>query len=74
MSMTRPMEPELPGGDDGIPAADAGAGAPPPANGFGPAGAEPDVLGGPADRTGAALPAGTPFRTPDPTEIGPDVR
>lgn len=68
------MEPELPGGDDGIPAADAGNGAPAPAGGFGPTGGEPDVLGGPADGTAAELPADTPFRTPDPTEIGPDVR
>ena len=68
------MEPELPGGDDGIPAADAGNGAPPPADGFGPAGGEPDVLEEPADRTAADMPADTPFRTPDPDEIGPDVR
>ena len=68
------MEPELPGGDGGIPAADAGAGAPPPAGGFGRAGEEPDVLEEPADRTDVEMPAATPFRTPDPTEIGPDVR
>ena len=51
-----------------------GTTASPPASGFGLAGEEPDVLEGPPDDTGAALPAETPFRTPDPTEIGPDVR
>ena len=73
MSMTQPMEPNLPGGDDGIPAADPGAGAPPPAEGFGVGGEEPDV---PEQTTGAPdarMPSDTPFRTPDPTEIGPDV-
>ena len=71
--MTAPMEPNLPGGDDGIPAADAGAGAPPPAEGFGIAGEEPDA---PEQATGepdAAPPADTPFRTPDPRQVGPDV-
>jgi hypothetical protein len=73
MSMTTPMEPDLPGGDDGIPAADPGAGSPPPADGFGIGGEEPDR---PEEATGdadAELPAGTPFRTPDPAEVGPDV-
>jgi len=71
MSMTQPMEPNLPGPDDGIPAADAGAGAPPPAEGFGIGGAEPDVRGEAADGARGAAPQETPFRTPDPTEIGP---
>ena len=73
MSMTQPLEPNLPGGDDGIPAADAGTGAPPPAEGFGVGGEEPDAperSTGPAD---AEMPADTPFRTPDPTEVGPDA-
>jgi hypothetical protein len=42
VSMWTPMEPELGQGDDGIPAADPGAGAPPPADGFGVGGEEPD--------------------------------
>ena len=40
--MWTPMEPNLGEGDDGIPAADPGAGAPPPAGGFGIGGEEPD--------------------------------
>ena len=61
--------------DDGIPAADAGAGAPSPAPGFGIGGEEPDVI--PAQdaqpaATGSPEPAETPFRTPDPRQIGPD--
>lgn len=79
MSMTAPMEPGPPGGDDGIPAADAGNGAPPPAAGFGVGGEEPDVgeqVTGPDDATTpdgtpAGMPTGTPFRTPDPTELAP---
>lgn len=71
--MTQPMEPNLPGGDDGIPAADPGAGAPPPAEGFGVGGEEPDVPEQATDSPDVVLPEDTPFRTPDPTEIGPDV-
>jgi hypothetical protein len=44
MSMSTPMEPNLGTGDDGIPAADAGVGAPEPAPGFGTAGEEPDEV------------------------------
>ena len=40
--MWTPMEPNLGREDDGIPAADPGAGAPPPAEGFGVGGEEPD--------------------------------
>jgi hypothetical protein len=75
MSMWTPMEPNLGTPDEGIPAADPGAGAPPPAEGFGVGGEEPDR---PEEgSTGLSsddvqLPASTPFRTPDPTEIGPD--
>jgi hypothetical protein len=66
------MPPPLPAdpSDDGIPAADPGAGAPAPSPGFGIGGEEPDVVidDGPDDaRSGE----GTPFRTPDPREIGP---
>ena len=71
MSMTQPMEPGLPPHQDGIPAADAGAGAPPPAEGFGIGGEEPDTPERGADGAGATPPADTPFRTPDPTAIGP---
>jgi hypothetical protein len=73
MSMTAPMEPNLPEGDDGIPAADAGSGAPPPAEGFGLAGEEPDTPEQASGEAGAEPPAGTPFRTPDPAGVGPDA-
>ena len=73
MSMTAPMEPNLPGGDDGVPAADAGTGAPPPAEGFGVSGEEPDRPEAGTGDADAPLPASTPFRAPDPTEVGPDV-
>ena len=71
MSMTSPLEPHLPPAGDGIPAADAGNGAPPPAEGFGVAGEEPDAPEESADDVAVHLPSGTPFRTPDPTEVGP---
>ena len=73
MSMSAPLEPNIPGTqDDGIPAADAGNGAPPPAEGFGVGGEEPDR----PEQTGAESPvadrgADTPFRTPDPAEVHP---
>lgn len=76
MSMWTPMEPNLGKPDEGIPAADPGAGAPPPAEGFGVGGEEPDrPEEEPADA--AASPAADteedpPFRTPDPTEVGSD--
>ena len=71
MSMSMPLEPQLPGPEDGIPAADAGSGAPPPAPGFGARTGEPDVS---ADLDGdpsaeAGLPGETPFRTPDPADV-----
>ena len=40
--MWQPMQPNLGQGDDGIPAADAGPGAPAAAEGFGTGGEEPD--------------------------------
>ncbi|MFW3169602.1 hypothetical protein [Geodermatophilus sp. CPCC 206100] len=71
MSMWTPMEPNLGRADDGIPAADPGAGAPPPAEGFGIGGEEPDrspeTDEGAADETD--LPADPPFRTPDPADV-----
>ena len=70
MSMTQPMEPELPSQRDGVPAADAGHGAPPPAEGFGVGGEEPDRPEPEADAGDAPMPADTPFRTPDPTDVG----
>jgi len=77
MSMSQPLEPSLPPGRDGIPAADPGAGAPPPAEGFGVGGEEPDRPpadeGQDDDEGDAGPPAETPFRTPDPREIGPDA-
>ncbi|MDK3256531.1 hypothetical protein [Blastococcus capsensis] len=77
MSMSSPFEPHLGRPDDGIPAADPGPGAPPPAEGYGPAGEEPDR---PAEATRPPAEGGDaqtdppeepPFRTPDPHDIGP---
>ena len=74
MSMSMPLEPNLGKPDEGIPAADPGAGAPPPAEGFGVGGEEPDrPEEPPADAdagNGSDRPDDPPFRTPDPTEIG----
>ena len=63
--------------DEGIPAADPGAGAPEPSPGFGIEGEDPDVVPAedpsPQDAQAApAPPAETPFRTPDPREVGSD--
>jgi hypothetical protein len=69
MSMTQPMEPQVPPQRD-IPAADAGHGAPPPAEGFGVGGEEPDRPEDGTDPVEAPMPADTPFRTPDPTDVG----
>ena len=68
------MEPNLGKPDEGIPAADPGAGAPPPADGFGVGGEEPDRQEQkPADdAVDAVADDDPPFRTPDPTQIGPD--
>jgi hypothetical protein len=70
VSMWTPMEPNLGREDDGIPAADPGAGAPPPAEGFGVGGEEPDR---PEEEPPQAEEAGPdvdpPFRTPDPAEV-----
>jgi hypothetical protein len=79
MSMSQPIEP-LPPQRDGIPAADPGQGGPDPADGFGVDGGEPDVMpdnDAPGDdtmddHTGEEIRAGTPFRTPDPREVGPE--
>ena len=80
--MWTPMEPNLGRGDDGIPAADPGVGAPPPSDGFGIGGEEPDrpeeagtqdVDAGDVDAQQAAGddPADdAPFRTPDPGAVG----
>jgi hypothetical protein len=73
MSMSTPLEPDLPSsGEDGIPAADAGNGAPPPAEGFGVGGEEPDRPEQGGDDEQAIPPGDTPFRTPDPTRVGPE--
>ncbi|MGY1827094.1 MULTISPECIES: hypothetical protein [unclassified Blastococcus] len=75
--MTSPLEPNLGRPDDGIPAADPGAGAPQPAEGFGVGGEEPDRAPE-TDRPGTGAggedadpPEDPPFRTPDPRDIGP---
>jgi hypothetical protein len=67
--MWTPMEPNLGREDDGIPAADPGPGAPPPADGFGIGGEEPDRPE--EDPAGSAGAGGEhadppPFRTADP--------
>ncbi|TFV63150.1 hypothetical protein E4P41_05550 [Geodermatophilus sp. DF01-2] len=86
MSMWAPMEPNLGREDDGIPAADPGAGAPPPADGFGVGGEEPERLeedARPAADEEDARPAADggvqhadppPFRTPDPAEVSREGR
>jgi hypothetical protein len=72
MSMSAPLEPNLPSsGNDGIPAADAGTGAPPPAEGFGVGGEEPDPPEQADAGAGADPQSDTPFRTPDPGDVGP---
>jgi hypothetical protein len=70
MSMAQSFQPELPTQDDGIPAADAGNGAPPPAEGFGVGREEPDTPEHAADDSSAPSPTDTLFRTPDPNEVG----
>jgi hypothetical protein len=79
VSMWTPMEPNLGREDDGIPAADPGAGAPPPADGFGIGGEEPDPPeepggaeedGPPSADAGGQHADPPPFRTPDPGEVG----
>jgi len=73
MSMSAPFDPVQPADDDGIPAADAGTGAPPPAEGFGVGGEEPGTPEQTAEGSPAAdRPGSTPFRTPDPAEVGPE--
>jgi hypothetical protein len=69
MSMPPPFSADP--SDDGIPAADPGAGAPSPAAGFGVGGEEPDRVpeGDPGDEQDADVE--TPFRTPDPRKVGP---
>ena len=62
--------------DEGIPAADAGTGAPPPAPGFGVAGEDPDRAPE-TDRPGETAAGGagtadTVFRTPDPDDVRRD--
>jgi hypothetical protein len=78
MSMSVPFEPNLGPRDDGIPAADPGAGAPEPAPGYGPEAEEPDLPEEPdrpeqpdpeADARAADGPdEDPPFRTPDPAD------
>ncbi|PZA20148.1 hypothetical protein DMO24_16955 [Modestobacter versicolor] len=72
MSMSAPFDPVQPTQDDGIPAADAGTGAPPPAEGFGVGGEEPDRPEETGEGSGGAPDADPPFRTPDPTQVGPE--
>ena len=74
MSMSAPFDPVQPSdGDQGIPAADAGNGAPPPAEGFGIGGEEPDAPEQADDSSATGSPDGTVFRTPDPSQVGPEA-
>ncbi|MCZ2838049.1 hypothetical protein [Modestobacter sp. VKM Ac-2985] len=68
--MSTPFEPNLPDRDDGIPAADPGAGAPPPAAGFGIEGEEPAAPEEGSDDAEATPPTETAFPTPDPDDVG----
>jgi hypothetical protein len=74
MSMSAPIEPGRGTPDEEIPAADPGPGAPPPADGFGTAGEEPDRHAGqhadPPDDPPDRPRDDTPFRTPDPGDVG----
>jgi len=73
MSMSAPFDPVQPGTDQGIPAADAGTGAPPPAEGFGVGGEEPDRPEETDEDTPVAdQERATAFRTPIPAELGQD--
>jgi hypothetical protein len=67
------MEPNLGHRDDGIPAADPGAGAPEPSEGFGIAGEEPERPEEPDVEADAREADGSgddpPFRTPDPGDV-----
>jgi hypothetical protein len=56
--------------EEGIPASDPGAGAPPPAPGYGPEGEEPDRAEADAGGQHPDAPDDPPFRTPDPEEVG----
>ena len=74
MSMSSPLEPNLGHRDDGIPAADPGAGAPEPAPGFGIGGEEPDLVDPTEEVSAPAADGGAdgddpPFRTPDPDDV-----
>jgi hypothetical protein len=71
MSMMPPPFSSAPDGD-GIPAADPGAGAPEPAPGFGIGGEDPDVVApeDPEREDEGHADHPTPFRTPDPGEVG----
>ncbi|WP_369253286.1 hypothetical protein [Geodermatophilus amargosae] len=75
MSMWEPMTPGRHHPDDEIAAADPGAGAPPPAEGFGVGGEEPDrpeqTDASPPGSDGLAGADGpdTVFRTPDPADV-----
>ena len=76
MSMSSPFEPHLGSGDEGIPAADPGAGAPELTSGFGIGGEEPDLVD-PAQEVPAPVADGgadgddeePPFRPPDADDV-----
>jgi hypothetical protein len=75
MSMMPPPFAADPSGEE-IAAAEPGTGAPPTAPGFGVRTGEPDVDEDGTEEGSAEAPgppAETPFRTPDPTTVGPDA-
>ena len=67
--MWEPMTPSRHRPKDEIAAADPGAGAPPPAEGFGVEGEEPDRPEQAEGTPAAAEGPDTVFRTPDPTDV-----
>ena len=77
MSMNEPLEPfsgRSQQQGQGMPAADGGTGAHSPAQGFGIGGEEPDV-GEEGGQSPDVSPADdSPFRTPDPGDVGREQR
>jgi hypothetical protein len=74
MSTSSPFEPNLGSRDEGIPAADPGAGAPEPAPGFGIGGEQPDLVDPTQEVPAPAADGGAddddpPFRPPDPDDV-----
>jgi hypothetical protein len=69
MTQFAPLDPFSSAGDQGIPAADPGQGAPETAEGYGVGAEEPDVIEPGDDDREARQPESTPFDTPDPGDV-----